>query len=370
MGFKTQIFAAPGRYVQGAGALDELGAHLAPLGDSVLVVGGKTGLNATREGRAKSFSQFNIRQVEVQFSGESSDTEINRLAELCKKEGCTILMATGGGKVIDAVKAAAEDINVPAVIVPTIASNDAPCSALSIIYHEDGSFSRLRPLKKSPSLVLVDTEIIVKAPVRQLVAGMGDALATWFEADACLKSNALNNFGGHITVTAIALAKLCLDTLIEYGPSAKLACETGTVTQALERVVEANTLLSGLGFESGGVAVAHALSEAFSVIDEMHHYSHGEKVAFGLLVHIILEERPTAVIDEIFSFCHTVGLPVTLADLNCGAIDKATLRHAANVAVEPGKPSHNMPFPVTADMIYNAMIAADALGQKLKAEKA
>ena len=363
------IFGAPGRYIQGAGAIQSLGEHIAPLGKNILVTGGKTGLAATREGRQESFEHCGLVQTEALFGGESSDAEITRLCSLCKACGADIILASGGGKVIDAVKAAAEDLSIPAVIVPTIASNDAPCSALSIIYNEDGSFNRLRPLKRSPALVLADTQIIANAPVRQLVAGMGDALATWFEADACQKSGALNNFGGHISMTAMALAKLCLDTLLRYGVEAKRACTSHAVTPALERVVEANTLLSGLGFESGGVAVAHALSESFSVIEQMHDYSHGEKVAFGLLAHLILENRPDSVIEEIAGFCLDVGLPVTLADLGCDTIGEDLLRLVARDAAGPGKPSHNLPFPISDVMLYDALLKADALGRDLKEKR-
>lgn len=369
MDFTTQIFCAPGRYVQGAGAIHEIGAHVAPLGGSILVVGGRTGLAATRAGRRKSFEAQHIRYIEESFNGETSDAEIERLAALCKQTCCDVLMASGGGKVIDAVKAAAEEIDVPAVVVPTVASNDAPCSALTVVYNPDGTFSRLRPLKKNPALVLVDTDIIVKAPVRTLVAGMGDALATWFEADACQQSNARNNFGGHITGIAMALARLCLDSIIEYGFNAKIACEKQTVTREFEKVVEANTILSGLGFESGGVAVAHALSEGFTVIPEIHRYLHGETVAFGLLVHLLVENRPKAVIREIYEFCLSVGLPVTLSDLGCGSVSRDLLHRAADDAAEPGKPSHNMPFPVTGKMLYDAILTADALGERLKAER-
>jgi glycerol dehydrogenase len=368
MPFHSQIFAAPGRYVQGAGAINEIGEHIAPLGGRVLAAGGSSGLAATREGRNKSFSEHGITQFEDVFHGETCDAEINRLTALAKANACDVLLASGGGKVIDTVKAAAENLGICCVIVPTIASNDSPCSALSVIYNEDGTFHRLLPLKKNPDLVLVDTSIIAKAPVRQLVAGMGDAVATWFEADACMKSDSLNNSGGHISITAITLAKLCLDILLEYGPAAKLACENQAVTPALEKVVEANTLLSGLGFESGGVAVAHALSEGFSVIPDAHHYAHGEKVAFGLLVHMIIENRPSEMIDKILRFCIEVGLPVTLADIGCGQVDRKILRLAAETAAEPGKPSHNMPFRVTGEMIYHAMIAADAMGRKYKSE--
>lgn len=369
MAYNTQIFCAPGRYIQGAGAISEIGAHIAPLGGRVLVAGGRTGLAATRDKREISFREHHIFQIEELFNGETSDAEVARLTKLCKKHSVDMIMASGGGKVIDTVKAAAEDMKVPAIVVPTVASNDAPCSALSVMYNEDGSFSRLRPLKQNPALVVVDTEIIVKAPVRTLVAGMGDAMATWFEAEACYQSGALNNSGGHITITAMALARLCYDTLIEHGFNAKTACESQMVTPAFERVVEANTILSGLGFESGGVAVAHALSEGFSVIPQIHHYQHGETVAFGLLVHLIVENRPADVIEQIYNFNLSVGLPVTLSDLGCDHVSNDLLRKVGEVAAEPGKPSHNMPFPVTGQMLYNAIIKADALGRNFK-EKA
>ena len=361
--FSTTIFAAPGRYVQGAGAMMELGTHVGALGDRVLVVGGRTGLEATRDARAACLRDAGVSQIVEVFGGEASDAEIGRLARLGRQYDCNVLLATGGGKAIDTVKAAAEDLGVPAAVVPTVASNDAPTSALTVVYNEDGTFSRLRPLKRNPDLVLVDTEIIARAPVRTLVAGMGDALATYFEADACQRSYGVNNFGGHVSMAALALARLCLDTLLENGLAAKLSCQAAAVTPALEKVVEANTLLSGLGFESGGVSVAHALSEGFSVIPELHRCLHGETVAFGLLVHLVLEGKPPSVLDEIYGFCCDVGLPVTLAGLGAEGVDTAVLRCAADAAAAPGKPSHNMPFPVTGRMLFDAILAADALGK-------
>ncbi|MCL2409002.1 MAG: glycerol dehydrogenase [Oscillospiraceae bacterium] len=347
----TQIFGAPGRYIQGAGAAFSLGGYIKPLGERVLVSGGRTGLLATREGRGRSFQASGIRQVEEPFRGETCDSEIERLCGIAKAHGCDVILASGGGKVIDTVKAVAELLGVPSVIVPTTAASDAPCSALAVIYNEDGSFNRLMPLKKSPALVIVDTEIIANAPVRQLVSGMGDAIATWFEAEAAYKSGALNNFGGNISMAAIALSKLCRDTLLEYGREAVRSAESKTVTMALEKVVEANTLLSGLGFESGGVAVAHALSESFTIIPAMHDYTHGEKVALGLLVHMRLEGRSEGEIREIKSFCEDIGLPVALPD----SVDEDLMRAVAQDAAALGKPSHNLWVSIMAEEILEAM---------------
>lgn len=361
------IFIAPAKYVQGAGALRELGGHVASIGRHALVVGGKSGLAATWDILMQSFRSVracSLTAVPEQFGGETTDAEIARIANLARTQACDMLIAAGGGKAIDAVKAAAEQCGIPAVIVPTIASNDSPCSALSIIYNTDGSFNRLQPLKRNPALVLVDTEIIASAPVRQLIAGMGDAIATWYEADACFQSGARNLSGGTVTQTALALARLSRDILLEHGAAAVRECRAHTPGTALERVVEANTLLSGLGFESAGVALAHALSEGFSAVPALHHATHGEAVAFCLLVQLMLERRDEAELRTIYAFHRSVGLPVTLAELGGAQATEAELRRAADIAAEPGRPSHNMPFEVTGPDIYNALLRADAYGQK------
>ena len=363
----VQIFGAPRRYIQGAGAINTIGDHVKQIGSRVLAVGGCNGLEITRESRGRSFSDSGIFQREELFGGEACDREIERLAKAAKDNECDVILASGGGKAIDTVKAAAELTGAAAVIVPTIASNDAPCSALSVIHNEDGTHARLMILKNSPALVLVDTEIIARSPVRQFVTGMGDALATWFEAEACRKSGAVNNFGGQIGATTMALARLCLDTLLEYGREAKKSCEERKVTFALERVVEANTLLSGLGFESGGVAVAHAIYDAFTGIPAMRGSTHGEKVAFGLIVQMILEGRTGEELREIHDFCSGVGLPVRLADLGYNGDgadggDDAELRAAAAVAAAPGGLAQNLRAGITGAEIYEAIIQASALG--------
>lgn len=123
---------------------------------------------------------------------------------------------------------------------------------MAVIYINDGSFKRYEILPHNPDVVLVDTNIITQAPVRFLVAGMGDAFDTWFEAEDCRLKRGLNMTGRVGSMSAYALARLCHETLLEYGTFAKQACENHIVTPAFEHIVEANTLLSGHGFESRG----------------------------------------------------------------------------------------------------------------------
>ena len=165
---------------------------------------------------------------------------------------------------------------------------------------------------------MMDTEIIAKSPVRLTVAGMGDALATYFEARACQRSEATSCAGGNTTGAAMALAELCFDTLMEEGVKAKIALEAGVCTPAVEKIIEANTLLSGIGFESAGLAGAHAIHNGLTVLEECHHMYHGEKVAFGTLAQLVLENVPHEELEEIIMWCIEVGLPVTLEELGAG----------------------------------------------------
>lgn len=168
-------------------------------------------------------------------------TEINRLIEVVKNAGSEIIVGIGGGKIHDTAKAVAYYMKKPVMIVPTIASTDAPCSALSVIYTDEGVFEKYLFLPSSPNMVMIDTDIVSKAPVRLLISGMGDAMATYFEARACKRSDAANCVGGKCTLAAMNLAQLCYDTLMDSGVQAMIAVKEGICTKAVENVIEANT---------------------------------------------------------------------------------------------------------------------------------
>lgn len=290
-------------------------------------------------------------------------SEINRIIEAVKAAGCDMISGVGGGKIHDTAKAVGYYAGIPVVIVPTIASTDAPCSALSVIYSEDGMFEKYLFLPSSPNIVLVDTDIVSKAPARLLISGMGDALATYFEARACRQSDALNCVGGKNTLAAMALAELCYDTLMENGVSAAIAAEEKVCTKAVENVIEANTYLSGIGFESGGLAGAHAIHNGLTAIKETHEMYHGEKVAFGTLVQLVLENADMEEIEEVLEFCQAVGLPTTLAELGIMEVKPEEIIEVARLAAAEGDTLGNMPFDVTPEDVYAAIMAADALGR-------
>lgn len=366
-----QVFCSPARYVQGRDATLSLGSEMDKLG-----IGGKALILSSASANKllssiwkESFANAKIDYAVEAFSGECSRSEIHRVTKIAVSQKSTVIVGAGGGKVLDAARAVASELNLPVVNCPTAASSDAPCSALSVVYSESGEFESYLFYKRNPDLVLVDTAVVAKAPPRLLSAGMGDALATWFEAKTVVDARKSNQVGGATTISAQALAKLCYETLIADGRSALTAVENGTVTPALERIVEANTLLSGLGFESGGLAIAHSVHNGLTTISETHSYMHGEKVAFGLIVQLVAEGKPQSLIDEVLEFSQSVNLPICLAEVGVKTPGREMALQIATRAVAEGETAHNEPFPVNAALIADAVLAADAIGTRHLAKK-
>jgi len=357
----TTLF--PGRYIQGAGALNRLGAELSRLGDRHFLICSPHPLANLLPPLWPSLEAAGAVRTE-RFGRECTDREIDRLLSLAKEFGARSVTAVGGGKTLDAAKAVAARAGVPVVIVPTIASTDAPCSSVCIVYTQEGVFERVEFLPRNPDLVLVDTEVMAQAPARFLVAGMGDALATWFEAESCRISRGKNIAGDAGSMTAHALARLCYETVRDWGPAALTACEAGVVTPALERVVEANTLLSGLGFESGGLAAAHSIHNGLTALPGVRGRQHGEKVAFGVLASLFLTDKPVALMDEVYALCETLGLPTTLADLGLEGVTDQDLLLVGEKACAEGESIHNEPVEISPGLVRAALKAADAEGRR------
>ncbi|CAD2222517.1 glycerol dehydrogenase [Angomonas deanei] len=301
--------------------------------------------------------------IEV-FSKECCDEEIERLK---KHNDVDLVAGIGGGKTMDTSKAVAHALKCPVAIIPTLASTDAPCTALSVIYTKTGEFSRYLELPQNPNLVLVDSEIIAHAPVRFLVSGMGDALATWFEGHSCFSTQSVNLNGQYMgNYTAYGVARLCYETIMTYGEVAKKACETQTTCPALERVIEANTLMSGLGAESCGLGAAHAIHNGLTALEETHSFTHGEKVAFGTQVGLFLTDGNPADIEKVYAFCENVGLPTTLADIGVTRATDDMLMKVALASTAEGETIHHESGVVLPKDVVSAIKAADAYGRSRK----
>ncbi|MGH2102211.1 glycerol dehydrogenase, partial [Aerococcus urinaeequi] len=295
------------------------------------------------------------------FQGEASTAEIDRVTKIGQNNDVNLVLALGGGKAIDAGKAIADDLKSPVAILPTVASTDAPTSALSVIYSEEGAFEKYRFYKKNPDLVLLDSQIIAQAPARFFASGIADALATAVEMRPTITGNHDTMAGGKTTLAAQAIGDKSKEVLFADGIKAFKAVEKQAVTSAVENVIEANTLLSGLGFESGGLAAAHAIHNGFTALEgDIHHLTHGEKVAYGTLTQLFMENRPTEEIDAYIDLYQALNLPTTLKELHLDPEDRDALIRVGKQATIEGETIHNMPYTVTPEDVADALIAVDA----------
>ena len=266
----TYAIKAPARYAQGAGELANLRRSAKKLGNKFLVI-------CTDNSRGRFGAQVEASLAEQEkevvfttFHGEATKDEVFAKMDECRAQGCDVVVGMGGGKALDTAKAVAENLGLPCVIIPTVASNDAPCSGVAVLYNDAGVVIKAVLMRRNPDLVLVDTGIIANAPRRLFAAGLGDALSTWFEARACKNSGARTMARGNVSNTGLMMARLCYDLLMEKGRDALAAVERHEVTPALEDVVEATIYLSGLGFENGGLAAAHAVNDGFAQEPQAH----------------------------------------------------------------------------------------------------
>jgi glycerol dehydrogenase len=363
-----RVFIAPQRYVQGRNVLPEIGRYMALVGaQRVAVLASGRGIKQDGARLLNGLRAAGIEATVGTFRGECSRDEIDQQVSRLRNDDVQCLIAVGGGKCVDTGKAVAFRLDVPVVVVPTLASNDAPCSALSVLYTPEGVTSGVEFYPTSPALVVVDTDIVAAAPPRYLVAGIGDAMSTWYEALTCQQNpTAVTAVGARPTLAAGAIGEACARTLFEHAVAAADAVARSIVDDALEHVVEANTLLSGLGFESGGVAAAHGFAQSATALPGVHAgYLHGEMVALGTLVHLMLEARPDEA-ERVAALFARVGLPVHLGQLSLDGDDIGAL-----TTIVDGMLAFpfigNMPREVTATAAKAAILDADALGRAVSA---
>jgi glycerol dehydrogenase len=368
MSTTVRTVISPARYVQGAGALSRLGEHLAPLGSAPLVVADDLVWDLVGSDVEASLSDADLPVRRERFNGVPTAKEVDRIVSVIRDTGSDVAVAVGGGSTIDTVKAAGHLAGIRWANAPTVASTDAPCSALSVIYTEAGEFEEYRFFPRNPDLVLVDTQVVADAPVALLVAGVGDALATWLEARATARSGSTTMAGGLPTLTGTALAQLSWDVLWDNALQAVDAVRDHQVTPAVEKVVEANTLLSGLGFESGGLAAAHAIHNGLTAVPHTHGLAHGQKVNIGSVAQLVLEGAPSSDIRDFVEFTTRVGLPTTLTEVGLSADDTDSLRTVAEAATVPGETIHSMPFEVRSSDVAAALASVERFARRVRDE--
>lgn len=310
-----RIFGAPHRYVQGPNALDELGNVAATFGPAPVVVADAFILEKMGARIEAILKKAGLSPVIRAFGSEITYAAIDALQLSLDGTVPDVAIGIGGGKSLDAAKALALKLGINVITVPTIASNDSPTSASIAMYDEQHVMVSVDRLKRSPEAVIVDTMLIAAAPVVFLKAGIGDAISKKFEADGCLAGTGKTPFGTRPLLTGIVIADACYRTLRENAAAALRSIAEGTVDDAVEATIEAVILMSGLGFENGGLSLSHSLTRGLVKARGAKNAIHGQHVAWGVLVQLAAEGRADVEICDLIGFHREIGLACRLADL-------------------------------------------------------
>lgn len=361
-----RIFGAPSRYLQGPGAIDVLAEHAAPYGSVPVLIGDAHVVAMLGERVTSAMAAAGLRPRLLVLDGEITRAAIAGLGDQVRDEEVSLVIGLGGGKSLDAAKGVAQLLGKPVFTVPTIASNDSPTSASIAIYDEHHVMVAVDRMARNPDLVLVDTDLIAKAPVRFLLAGIGDAISKKFEADGCLAGTGVTPFGTRPLLTAIAIADRCYTTIRRHGAAAVAACGRGEASADLEAVVEATVLMSGLGFENGGLSLAHSLTRGLVRTRDAMDAIHGYQIAWALLVQWAAEERGDEEILDLMAFYREIGLPASLPELGMRDPSGAEIEQMAEwTMVAPHLA--NLDRPVTPQMLAAAIRRVEALAAKTAA---
>ena len=350
-----RIFYAPMKYIQGPGVLGKAGELLSGRYSSCFAVLDPSIEESLHAKLMEAFDKTAYPRaptlVTAPAHGECCDEEIDRLAVLSKGAGANVIIAAGGGKTVDIGKSVAARIKADSVIVPTIAASDAPTSSIAVMYTSDHQYKGVERFPDNPYMILVDTEIIAQAPARFLAAGMGDALATKIEAERCMQAQGKNTHGFTGTDSALQLAIRAYDIILAQGVCAMRDNEAKTVTPALEAVIEANILMSGVGWENCGVVIPHAFHGALSPYKKFDKGMHGERVALGILLQLHYDGL-IAEYERLCDFFRKIGLPLSFRDISKEeTVTEEELRAICAFVTRPESYAHNIPNDIDPDRL-------------------
>lgn len=359
------LMIAPAQVSRGAGVLATLGATIAALGQRPLVIGGDRSL-----AQAAPFLDPAIQDLAAlttSYGADCSEATLARLAIEIAEHQADLVIGVGGGKALDTAKLAAHQAQLPVVTIPTSAATCAAWTALSNVYSEQGAFLYDVALARCPDLLILDYDLVATAPQRTLVAGIGDALAKWYEGSVSSGDSAQT-----LVIAAVQQARVLRDLLLQKTPAALAEPGGAAWCEVVDACVLLAGVMGGLGGAQCRTVAAHAVHNGLTHLPESHGILHGEKVAYGILVQLRLEEMAQQSSlaytsrQQLMQFYDATGLPKTLADMGMGDVHISALVRAAEITCRPQSDIHHLPFSVTPEALMGAFVTTTALEMKVK----
>jgi glycerol dehydrogenase-like iron-containing ADH family enzyme len=341
--------------------LAEAGEAIARLGRRPLVVAGRHSQALVQVALETLADQFGLGLAFSDYGADCSETSLANLRQALAQHEADLVIGVGGGKALDAAKLLAFQTALPVVTVPTSAATCAAWTALSNIYSEQGAFQYDVALATCPNLLILDYNLVQTAPQRTLVAGIGDALAKWYEASVSSGSSEQT-----LIIAAVQQARVLRDLLLQKSGAALEAPGSAVWREVVDASVLLAGVIGGLGGAQCRTVAAHAVHNGLTHLLQSHEMLHGEKVAYGILVQLRLEETvqgnrlAATARQQLLKFYGEIGLPQSLADLGLMDVTLTELQRAAEVACRPGSDIHHLPFEITPTQLMAAMVSTTA----------
>ena len=352
---------APACVLRGQNALAQAGDAIARLGKRPLIVGGSNSLAAAQPYLQPILQQQQLQSAETAYGKDCSEISLETLRAAVQTHEADFIIGVGGGKALDAAKLLAHQCQIPIATIPTSAATCAAWTALSNIYSEQGAFQYDVTLARCPDLLILDYGLIQTAPQRTLVAGIGDAIAKWYEASVS---------SGHseqtMIISAVQQARILRDILFQKSAIALKEPGSETWQEVTDAVVLLAGVIGGIGGAQCRTVAAHAVHNGLTHLLASHGTLHGEKVAYGILVQLRLEEMlqnnqlAASARQQLLKFYGEIGLPQTLDSLGLGDITLTELQRAAEIACNPNSDIHRLPFKVVPEQLMAAMVSTTA----------
>lgn len=336
-------------------------------GSRAVVIGGKTAMSKAKAALLEGIKGSGLEITDfIWFGGDANYTNINKLKADARVQAADMLFAVGGGRACDTVKTLSALLDKPLFTFPTLASNCASSTAMCVLYNDDASF-REYFYRPGPALhTFINTKIIAESPANLFWAGIGDALSKEYEVEFATRDQ--NLF--HTPFLGANLAHACANPLLTYGAKALADCRAKKVSFELEQVALDIIISTGLvsNFTSGGDKyyynsnLAHCVYCGATMVPSCgEHHLHGEVVAFGILCLLVCDGN-TKLLEQVAKFNLSLGLPVTLAEIDLKTSDVQTIVDKA-VTLADWKAVCR---PVSKEEFISAIMEADRYGRQLK----
>ncbi|MCA1904546.1 MAG: oxidoreductase [Cyanobacteria bacterium M5B4] len=352
MKHSVSLTIAPSRVLRGKHIIPELLATIRC--HKILTIGGK---------RAYQLVLPLLQDLDITVSepiAECSEVVLDRLQKDVEQNQPSLIMAMGGGKVMDSAKLIADRNQLPIVTIPTSGATCAAWTALSNVYTPEGAFAYDVPLTKCPDYLVMDYELLATAPVPTLIAGIGDAIAKWYEA-----SVSSGDSDATLVISAVQSARVLRDILLQKSKAALEQPGSLVWQEVIDGTIVMAGVIGGLGGAQCRTVAAHAVHNGLTHLPQSHSKLHGEKVAYGILVQLRLEEfqgnqLAATARHQLLQFYREIGLPTNLTDLGLGDISLAELSKVAEIACNPRSDIHRLPFLVSPEQLQAAMVSTTA----------